>query len=188
MRLYLETDRLILREFTPDDADLLVALDSDPAVTRYINGGQPTPLAVFRDEILPRWLAYHARGEGFGYWAAIERERAAFLGWFHLRPAADAPADIELGYRLHRAAWGRGHATEGARALLARGFGELGVGRVVARALADNAASIRVMQKIGLRPARAFVYQAPGRWHHGLAAVEYALTRAEWAEGPRGRS
>ena len=92
MVVYLETERLILRRFTPDDLDDLVAFDSDPAVMRYINGGRPTPRDEMRDDYLPWWLAYYDRGDAWGFWAAIERETGAFLGWFHLRPQQGGPA------------------------------------------------------------------------------------------------
>ena len=109
MHVYLETERLILRRFTPDDVDLVTALDADPAVMRYINGGRPTPRDEIRDDYLPWWLAYYERGDRYGFWAAIERQTGAFLGWFHLRPLPDDPDDEpELGYRLTASAWGRG--------------------------------------------------------------------------------
>jgi RimJ/RimL family protein N-acetyltransferase len=60
VHVYLETGRLILRRFTPDDVDLVTALDADPAVMRYINGGRPTPRDEIRDDYLPWWLAYWA--------------------------------------------------------------------------------------------------------------------------------
>jgi RimJ/RimL family protein N-acetyltransferase len=179
MSVYLETPRLRLRDFTEDDADHLIELDADPAVTRLLNGGRPTPPEVVREQILPRFLAWHARGAGYGYWAAIERASGDFLGWFHLRPPADDPAVLELGYRLRRAAWGRGYATEGALALVAQAFDALGARRVMATTLAENTASIRVMEKAGLSLARRFRYDGPdpAAWHVGRDAVEYALDR-----------
>ena len=86
MHVYLETDRLVLRRFTPDDLDAVEALDADPAVMRYITGGLPTPRDELRDDYLPSWLAYYDRGDRYGFWAAIEKRSGAFLGWFHLRP------------------------------------------------------------------------------------------------------
>ena len=81
---------------------------------RYITGGPPTPRDEMRDDYLPFWLAYYDRGDRYGFWAAIERETGAFLGWFHLRPLPEDPDDEpELGYRLIRSSWGRGFATEG---------------------------------------------------------------------------
>ncbi len=82
----LETDRLILRTFTEADVDALVELDSDPEVTRFITNGAPTPRATVVDEILPAFLGYYAGATGYGFWAAIEKDTGAFIGWFHLRP------------------------------------------------------------------------------------------------------
>lgn len=182
MDVYLETERLRLRRFTAGDADLVAELDSDPAVMRFITGGRPTPRAVIENEHLPWWLECYERWDGYGFWAALGRESGEFLGWFHLRPREDGPADEpELGYRLRRSAWGRGYATEGSRALIERAFGELGAARVTAETMAVNTASRRVMEKAGLRHVRTFHQDWPERIdgdEHG--DVEYALTRAEW--------
>jgi RimJ/RimL family protein N-acetyltransferase len=187
--VYLETERLLLRRFTMADLDDLVALDSDPAVMRYINGGAPTSVEEMRDEYLPWWLAYYDRGEAWGFWAAIERSTGAFLGWFHLRPnEEDPPDEPELGYRLIRSAWGQGLATEGSRALVDKAFRELGASRVYATAMAINPASWRVMEKAGMRHIRTY----DGDWpmkidgdEHG--DVEYAITRDEWLAAQEGR-
>ncbi len=174
----LQTERLILHRFTAHDADNLVELDSDPEVMRFINGGRPTTRAEIQADVLPAFLAYDERSDGYGFCAAIERLDGAFLGWFHLRPAPDARSDEpELGYRLRRSAWGRGYATEGSRALIDRAFAELGARRVTASALTGNEASTRVMEKCGLRFVRSFQLQGGGG--HG-DAVQYALTRERW--------
>jgi RimJ/RimL family protein N-acetyltransferase len=182
VHVYLETERLILRRFTPDDLDDVEALDADPAVMRYINGGRPTPRDELRDEYLPAWLAYYEIGDRYGFWAAIEKGSGRFLGWFHLRPDSDdMDDDPELGYRLRADAWGRGYATEGSRALVDKAFEELGVRRVYATAMAVNVASWRVMQKAGLHFVRVFHQPWPDRIEgeeHG--DVEYAVTRAQW--------
>ena len=123
MDTYLETERLALRRFTADDADLLIELDSDPAVMRYLTGGDPTPPEVVRERDLPSILAgYEKWGGDLGLFAAQEKDGGAFIGWFILRPEPEGPLDeVELGYRLRQAAWGKGYATEGSRALLAQG-------------------------------------------------------------------
>jgi len=182
MYIFLETDRLLLRRFTPDDVDLLHELDSDPEVLRYVTGGPPTPRDTIRDDILPAFLGYYARSDGYGFWAALERSSGAFLGWFHFRPAPGSPPDEpELGYRLRRAAWGHGYGTEVSRALIDHGFGALGVRRVVASAAAENIASRRVMEKAGLTLVRAYRITFPDLFA-GVEQedVEYALTRADW--------
>lgn len=186
MQIFLETERLILRRITADDVDALVALDNDPAVMRFLGPNCRTADEV-RDTLLPSYLALYERHAGLGYWAAVERATEAFLGWFLLRPpTADAvPGDVELGYRLCTAAWGRGIATEGASALVAKGFAEFGVERVIARAMAVNAGSRRVMEKVGLRYVRTFHEQWPDPLPGTeLGEVEYAVTRAEWDRQP----
>ena len=182
MRVFLETDRLLLRRFTEADVDNLVELDSDPEVMRFINGGRPTSREEVRNDILPAFLAYYQGFAGYGFWAAVEKSTGAFLGWFHFRPPPDADVDdVELGYRLRRSAWGKGYATEGSRALIRKGFTELGVQRVFAETMAVNLASRRVMEKAGLRLVRTFHQPWPDHIdgeEHG--DVEYALRKADW--------
>jgi len=182
MQVFLETQRLVLRQFTMADVDNLVSLDADPEVMRFITGGTPTSRSEIEGEVLPAFLGYYERFAGFGFWAAVEKATGEFLGWFHFRPRdTAAPGEAELGYRLRRSAWGKGYATEGSRALIRKGFTEFGVQRVVAEAMAVNAASRRVMEKAGLRLVRTF--RQP--WPHRIAGdelgdVEYALRKAEW--------
>ena len=181
MSVLLTTDRLVLRDFTAGDLDLLVALDGDAEVMRFISGGAPTPRAVLADEHLPGWIAMNAASPGYGFWAAEDRATGAFLGWFHLRPEPGPDHDPELGYRFHRAAWGRGLATEGSKALLAHAFADARLRRVFAQTLVVNARSRAVMERIGMRQIRIFhggwPIHIPGDEH---GDVEYAITRAEW--------
>lgn len=182
MQVFLETDRLLLRRFTAADADNLVNLDSDPEVMRFLNGGRPTPRAVIEAEVLPRFLACYEQGAGLGFWAAVEKSTGKFIGWFEFRPvAASDPSVVELGYRLRRAAWGKGYATEGAGALVRKGFTELGVQRVVATTMTVNTTSRRVVEKVGLKLVRTFC----GDWPETIEGsehgdVEYVLDKAEW--------
>ncbi len=131
-------------------------LDNDPEVMRYINGGTATPRDAFENLVFPGFLHYDERFPGFGFWAAVEKSTGEFLGWFSLRPAENHSRDAVLGYRLCKAAWGKGFATEGARALIDKGFADLGVQRVVATTYQDNLASIRVMEKLGMKLVRRF--------------------------------
>jgi len=182
VEVYLQTGRLVLRRFTSEDAQLLYELDNDPDVMHFINLGAPVPRAEVDDIILPAFLSYYQRVDGFGFWAAIEKQSGRFLGWFHFRPGEGAaPLESELGYRLHRWAWGNGYATEGSRALISKGFVELGVARVTAQTMAAHVASRRVMEKSGLRCVRTFHADWPVRIPGDeLGDVEYALDRDEW--------
>jgi RimJ/RimL family protein N-acetyltransferase len=182
VQVFLETGRMLLRRFTMADADNLVELDSDPDVMRFVTGGRPTPREEILNEDLPAFLGYYQRYAGYGFWAAIEKSGGEFLGWFHFRPAEGRPpGEVELGYRLRASAWGKGYATEGSRALIGKGFTELGVQRVVAETLAVHTASRRVMEKAGLTLARTFhqpwPYAMDGDEH---GDVEYALSKADW--------
>ena len=184
MRVFLETERLVLRRFTENDVDGLVELDGDPEVMRYVTGGRLTPREEIETEVLPAFLGYYDRYAAFGFWAVVEKSSGETLGWFHFRPeSADRPDEVELGYRLRRSAWGKGYATEGARALVQKGFAELTVRRIYATTMVVNVASWRVMEKAGLRFVRTF--HQP--WPYAIEGdeegdVEYALTRAEWEE------
>lgn len=182
MQIYLETERLVLRRFTEDDVENLVELDGDPGVMRFINGGRPTARDEIENEVLPAFLAYYERYAGFGFWAVVEKSTGRFVGWFHLRPAEGAPpGEVELGYRLRRSAWGKGYATEGSRALIDKGFAELGVRRVFASTMVVNVASRRVMEKAGLKFVRIFHQEWPDSIEgEEEGDVEYALLSSEW--------
>ncbi|MFJ9769690.1 GNAT family N-acetyltransferase [Kitasatospora sp. NPDC101157] len=185
MHVFLDTARLALRPFTEADTDHLHALDNDPEVMRFINGGAPTSREAVETRVLPRLLHDHPCLGTRGFWAAEERATGHFLGWFEFRPLDDdTPAVVELGYRLNRTAWGRGYATEGSRALIDKGFTDLGVERVTANTMAVNSRSRRVMEKSGLSFLRNFT----GDWPDAIPGsehgeVEYQLTRADWRQG-----
>lgn len=180
----IRTPRLDLVDFSADDVDVLVELDSDAEVMHHVTGGLPTPRDEIVDDVLPAFLGYADRyPQGYGFWKAVERSTGEVVGWFHLRPGDGHPADEpELGYRLRRSAWGRGLATEGSTALVDAAFRRMGARRVVAETMVVHTASRRVMEKAGLRLVRTFhqpwPYPIPG---DEQGDVEYAITREEWA-------
>ncbi len=184
MKIRLETPRLILREFTEADAEELFALDSDPEVMRFIGPYQLGDVEAYRSRIQTHNIPYYTEHPGYGVWAAVEKAGGAFLGWILLRPALDyrfaaeagfRAEDVELGYRLRRAAWGKGYATEASRALVQDGFTRLGMACVAAVALVGNRASTRVMEKTGLR--RVAEFRIPG---FDQPAVKYALEKNDY--------
>ena len=165
------TERLTLRPLTPDDVDLLLDLNRDPEVMRFITGGKPQPRAeveaVAREQIGSRWLAFEC----------ASRE---FLGWFGLKRTPD-PTERELGYRMRRVMWGKGYATEASRALLAIAFDELEMARVWAKALTVNQRSRAVMERLGMRYVRTFSADYPDFVEGDqYGEVEYEILAAEW--------
>jgi len=148
---WLETLRLELRDFVPADFDDLYRLDSDPRVMTYISDGKPmSRVAVAR--ALRRIIRYPALYPDLGIWRAARRDTRAFIGWFCFKYAGKS-ADVEVGYRLLPEAWGRGFATEGARALVDFGFQDLGLDRIIGVTHPGNEASQRVLLKAGLADA-----------------------------------
>lgn len=191
------TERLLLRRFTAADVDNLLALDGDPEVMRYLEPRIKTR-AEIEAEVLPLFLGRYQRHRDYGRWAADARDSEDFVGWFGMRPVRPSEAAIvdwpdappssgvaEIGYRLRRRDWGRGYATEGARALVRRAFTELGLDEVVATTMAVNARSRAVMEKAGLRYARTVYLTWPepldGNEH---GDVEYRLRREDWIAQP----
>jgi RimJ/RimL family protein N-acetyltransferase len=191
MEPVLVTERLVLRRFTAADVDGLLALDGDPAVMRYLDS-RIKSRAEIEGDVLARFLAERYRD--YGHFAADTRDGGEFIGWFGMRPVvpsadwmeywADAPEPARtasVGYRLRHSAWGRGYATEGARALVRRAFAELGVEEVVATTMAVNTGSRAVLEKAGLRHTRTlhltFDEPLPG---NEQGDVEYRLCRADW--------
>ncbi|WP_339133933.1 GNAT family N-acetyltransferase [Streptomyces sp. f51] len=184
METYLETERLALRRFTADDADLLIELDGDPAVMRYLTGGEPTAPDIVRELHLPNILAGYERWGGtLGLFAAHEKDGGAFIGWFLLRPEREGPLDeVELGYRLRRAAWGKGYATEGSRALLGKAFTELGVRVVWAETMTVNEGSRNVMKKLGMTFTDTLTTPPDMVMVEGSeqGGVRYEIARKQW--------
>jgi RimJ/RimL family protein N-acetyltransferase len=185
--VFLTTERLVLRRFTLDDAPALLALDQDPEVRRYVEDGEPVTFEA-ATQMIEHWLGYHQRSDLFGFWAAVERFTGRFLGWFHLRPGEGHGDDEpELGYRLIRAAWGRGLGTEGSQALVDHAFASGRVRRVLAETMAVNVGSRRVMEKVGMRLVRTFHAERPVRIDGDEEGdVEYAITHDDWVERRNG--
>jgi RimJ/RimL family protein N-acetyltransferase len=142
-------------------------LDSDPAVMRYIGTSDLGNVEAYRERIRKVWLPYYAAHPARGLWALIEKSTNQFAGWFFLRPSPDfrfaaaagwtRPSEIEIGYRLRQAAWGRGLATEVATQLVRIALEGPEVTSVVACALITNKASTRVMEKVGMSRVREFL-------------------------------
>ena len=164
------TARLVLRPFAPEDAPAYAAIWAKPEVVRFLPGGEG--LAARAQELAETRAALFAaqwRVFGYGPWAAVEQASGALLGHLGLRRLPEL-GETELLYMLDRPAWGKGYATEGARAAVAWAFAQTDLPRLVAFAAPENRGSIRVMEKAG------FAYDGAVRVF-GLDAARYTLTR-----------
>ena len=173
----LRTERLVLRGWRDEDLEALVELDSDPEVMRYVGDGK----VKSRDEVV-LWLARLRAawaGQGYGLFAVELAETGEFTGWAGLavpRFLPEVMPAVEIGWRLLRRHWGRGIATEAARAALRFGFEEVGLDRVVSICHVDNEPSRRVMEKLGMRQDRLTSVPA-----HGQPVRVLAITKEEYA-------
>jgi RimJ/RimL family protein N-acetyltransferase len=148
-----QTPRLTVCPRRPGDLDACLAMDRDPAVTRFIVGPWTDP-AAHRAFIEARM--HHAYPVGMGYWTVLAPE--GFAGWVLLTPLDLHGPEVEIGWRLVRRLWGRGYATEASRAVLAHALGALGLNEVVADIDPANHASAGLARKLGLRPIRRVLY------------------------------
>ncbi|HVE50115.1 MAG TPA: GNAT family N-acetyltransferase [Casimicrobiaceae bacterium] len=142
------TARLVLREFATDDVDDIHSLDSDPRVMTYVGDGSVASRED-AEKTIERVLARYREFPNLGAWHASRRDTGRFIGWVSLKHPGES-SDIEIGYRLRPFAWGQGFATELAAAMRDRGFGPLNLKRIIGVTHPDNAASQRVLTKIGM--------------------------------------
>jgi RimJ/RimL family protein N-acetyltransferase len=143
----LRTERLVLRRFTTADLDLLLEMHRDEATMRHV-GGVLTPQQSL-GMLQARMLKYYDENPGLGIWLTQERATGTRVG-MHLLNHIQGETLIQVGYVLHRDHWGRGYATEMARAILRYGFRELGLPRIHAICNLENLDSQRVLLKCGL--------------------------------------
>jgi RimJ/RimL family protein N-acetyltransferase len=166
----LETDRLTLRMLRESDFDAYAEACADPEVMRYIGEGQPLarPMA-WRNLAM---MVGHWSLRGYGLWGVEEKSSGELVGRIGFWNPEGWPG-FELGWLLRRSCWGRGFATEGARAALRYAFTQLGQPRVISLIHPENAASIRVAQRVGERllgPTEVM----------GKSALVYGIIREEW--------
>lgn len=170
MTIILETERLALRTWSLEDAEVgFNRIWSDPEVMRYIGTGQPNADVEQSRAWLARMIA-HQQQHGFCFWAVVEKESNQLIGTCGLAHQRDGGLPIEFGYSLARAYWGRGYATEAAGACLRYVFEHLPLPELIARFDSRNVASQRVLEKIG------FVYQKTEQLEDGVD-IWYTATR-----------
>jgi RimJ/RimL family protein N-acetyltransferase len=147
MDVIIETERLLLRKFTVEDAPLIYELNFDPDVIRYTYDPVKDiehATQVLEQVILPQYVLYN-----HGRWAVHLKPQLEFIGWCGLKciPQRD---EIDLGYRFKKQYWGKGYATEAAYACIQYGFKKLDLKRIIGRAIPENTASLHVLEKCGM--------------------------------------
>jgi RimJ/RimL family protein N-acetyltransferase len=163
----LVTERLLIRPFRPSDLHPLHAMWSDPEVGRWV-GGTHERLQESREE-LGQHLDHQAR-HGFSFWAVEERESGDVVGEVGLMYLEGRGPEVEIGWCFARPTWGKGYATEAARAWLDAGFTQLNLDRILAAVLEENTRSRAVCERLGMhRDGQRRVY--------GLDHLIYALDR-----------
>ncbi|MCZ4409147.1 GNAT family N-acetyltransferase [Cryomorphaceae bacterium 1068] len=147
MKPILETKRLVLREVTPADVDDMLRLHSNSLVQQYTGESTVRSKEDMLRAISERVNLYEK--VGYGRWPTFLKDGMQFIGWAGLAylPEFD---EIDLGYRFLPEYWGMGYATEASEAILKYGFGKLDLERIIAIAMKENKASIRVMEKVGM--------------------------------------
>jgi [ribosomal protein S5]-alanine N-acetyltransferase len=162
----IETDRLLLREFTLDDAEPFLQMCTDPAVTRFTGDPGMTSLDEARADLLSRPIADY-RKHGFGRWACVLKETGKVIG-FAGSKFLDDLHEVDIGYRLLPEHWGKGLATEACRPIKRYGFDVLKLERIIGLVDPANVASVRVLEKLGLMYVGMIEYR-------GHTAAKYVL-------------
>lgn len=159
----LETERLILREFIPEDLQLIFSLDSDRRVMEFIR--PPSKTIEEANATYNKIMTTRSKHPLFGNWVAVLRESHEPIGWFCLKDL-DNTAEIEVGYRLLHAFWGNGYATEGAKALITYGFTTCNLSAIVGVTSLTNIRSQHVLEKCGLKFSKtAFIYETDVKYY-----------------------
>ena len=136
---------------------------------RFINGGFASSREAITEKFLPDILSYYEEYDNLGFWAIVEKSSREFIGWVVLRPESRFRIAVllnvvesdamELGYRLRKVSWGKGYVTEASQALIDRALEE-NIPKIIAWALPENKASIRVMEKLGMKLQQEYVLTA----------------------------
>ena len=166
----LETERLILREFTREDLPRLIEMRADPEVNKYLGGTRlQNPEAI--EKRLQVYIDSYTKN-GFGVSAIIWKQSGEMIGWSGLQPLEDT-GEIEVGYGMIKEFWGKGIGYECARAWLSYGFEKCNLEKIVALSVPENKGSWRIMEKLGMRCEK-------NELHYGMECVFYSISREEF--------
>jgi [ribosomal protein S5]-alanine N-acetyltransferase len=178
MKIFAETERLVLREMLPTDAEGMFELDSDPDVHRYLGNNPITNIEQAKDMIA--YIRSQYIENGIGRWAVVDKQTNEFMGWTGLKLVRERINDLEdfydVGYRLIKRFWGQGYASETIQPSLKYGFETLKIKDLYAMVNVGNKASRRIIEKNGFRYTNDFDYK-------GIPCVNYLLTGEEFMQG-----
>src|SRR5262245_14288680 len=175
----LYTERLQLREWTIDDAEAAFQIYGDPEVVRFLGNGETVPdLAAQRDWLAERIERYRSAVlNGFGVWAAVERNTQQVVGTLILKPLPPTEHEIEIGWHLNRRVWGSGYASEAARSVMRYGFFDLCLEKILAVIKPENVRSAAVAQRIGMR-----YLERTNRYYGGEEVDVFVIERESYRE------
>ena len=167
MEALVETERLILREILPEDEAAFFELDSDPEVHQYL-GKRPVQ-NIEQIRIVINYIREQYKENGIGRWAVVTKSDNAFIGWAGLKLFTDEVNGhidfYELGYRFMKKHWGKGYATEAAKAIVKYGFEELELDEIYGMTDPQNETSKKVLEKVGLKYIETFDFLGePADW------------------------
>ena len=172
----IETPRLLIRPFVPSDSLGVFELDSDPRVMKYLGGKTMTSYTQAKEQI--GYILQQYRENGIGRWAMEEKQTGAFVGWTGFKLIKDTICGrshfYDLGYRLQTQFWGKGYATESARASLDYGFTNLPTTEIYAMADCEHRVSNHILRKLGLQQIDTFAYD-------GVPHYFYHITQSTWS-------
>lgn len=175
MKIFAETERLILREIIEEDEDGLFLLDSNPEVHRYLGNNPVKDRSQIRDVI--QFIRKQYEDFGIGRWAVIEKESGNFIGWSGMKYITEETNGHhnfhDIGYRLIQNYWGKGYATESAKAALSYAFREMNLTEIYGMTHVENKGSINVLTKLGLNINGTFK-------DNGLIINWHQLSKKNW--------
>ena len=171
MKVILETDRLLLRQYVEEDAEAFFRLNTDPEVLRFVPDPPLQSVEQARQLLIDHPIADY-RKHGFGRGACILKSTGEQIGFAGLK-YLDELGEVDVAYRLLPAYWRHGLATEAASASLHYGFAELGLPRIIGLVMPENIASVRVLEKAGLRYAETALF-----WGHQFS--KFIIDESDW--------
>jgi len=163
------SEQLTFKEFHLDDAKELYLLNSDPEVIKY-TGDPPFDSVEHAQKFVINYD--HYKKHGFGRWSTFLKSNNEFIGWCGIK--LNEHGDHDLGFRFFKKHWGKGFATEAAKACLDHGFQKSGLKTIIGRAANENLASIRVLEKLGMK------FYKEGSCGHFTGAKYYRISREKF--------